>query len=233
MYSNIIIRVPFFILLSISTLSHGQYTSFKNNLFFDVNVGVTQRISGEKTNSQFHRKVTQTVKNGMLYSVTGYYKTSFLKNTALGLKYMQDRYDGEDNTSLIISGSDSETGKLTNKSQTHFIAISALSSFSFGSKAKNQMYFTPSVGYFYYNQDIQIETKQNISGGNIGFSLDLGYLRTLSNHFSIGLNLGYLNANLENYTIDNGSTKEDIDTNRVDALILSSFHSNIVIRYKL
>lgn len=234
MLQNTLKHIATLLLIGFSFIGYSQQNVEKEDFFIDVNVGVTQRITGEITKSQFNRQITQTVTNGMQYGIAGYYKTKFLPNTSLGLKYVLNTYDGEENNvSLDLSGNGAETGLLKNKSSINYIAIGALFSFSFGSKAKNELFFEPSVGYFHYNQEIEINTKQTIKGGNIGFSVDLGYLRNLSKHFSAGLKFGYFNANLETYTIDNGITKQEIEAERVEAIVLSNLQSNFILRYQL
>lgn len=227
MFKNII-WIALFIVTNLAVAQNQSEKSF----FIDVNAGITYRIEGEQTQSQFHRKTTQTVPQGMQYGITGYYKPSFLKNTHLGIKYLHNRNKDEENTSLSIIDGQTETGVLKNKSQLNYFGISSLSSFTFGD-GKNEAFFEPSVGYFHFNQEIEIDTKQTIKGGNIGFSATFGYLRKLSNHFSLGLNVGYLNANLENYTLKNSIEERKVEAARVDAIVLSSIHSNIMVRYKL
>ncbi|MDO6800869.1 hypothetical protein Q4595_00275 [Wenyingzhuangia sp. 1_MG-2023] len=221
-----------FALLFITQNSIAQYHS-ENRFFVDANVGSTYRITGEQTASQFHRKTTQTVTTGMQYGITGYYKPTFFKNTRIGLKYLQNRNEGEEYTTLFITENQpAEEGILKNKSQLHYFAISTISSFTFGNE-KNKLYFEPSVGYFYFHQEIEIDSKQTLKGGNLGFAATLGYLRKISNRFSLGINFGYLNANLETYTLENDTTQQKVEATPNAAIVLSSFHGGMIMRYKL
>ncbi|MGY6648992.1 hypothetical protein [Wenyingzhuangia sp. IMCC45574] len=225
-------------LIAFLTLCFGYQTTYcqssiKDKIFLEANIGITSRIEGEQTQSQFHRKTTQTVKNGTQYGITAFYDKEIIPSTILGLKYLLNTYEGENNTSVfLIDGQPAETGILKNNSKLHFIALSSRSSFQFGN-GKNEAYCEPSVGYFLYKQEIQINTKQTLKGGNIGFSINFGYLRNLSKNLSIGANFGFFNANLENYTVDNGISKQKIEAAPVDAIVLSSLHSNLILRYKL
>lgn len=199
------------VLFFINQVSFGQSTINKEDFFIDVHVGATQRITEDQVHSQF-----QSIKDGIQYGISAYYDVAFLKNAHLGVKYFLNSYN-EDN----------------NNSNLHYIAIGSIHAFSFGNKAKNELFFEPSVGYFYYNQEIETTNKQTVDGGNIGFSADLGYLRKLSKHFSIGLKAGYFNANLETYTLDNGITEERKELPRSAAIVLSSIQANFILRYQL
>ncbi|WP_010135598.1 hypothetical protein [Ochrovirga pacifica] len=226
-------KVNFFVSLFMLLFFYTHAQSHKEKGFFiDVNVNATHRIEGEQTASQFQRKITQTVTNGIQYGITGYYQTPFLKNTSLGLKYLLNKNHGEENTSLYIIDGQLEEGNLQNSSQLHYIGASAMSSFLFGDD-KNEAFFEPSVGYFYYHQEIEIDTKQTLKGGNIGFSATFGYLRHIGSNFCIGLNLGYLNANLETYKLKNNNGERKIEASRNAALVLGSFHGGFLMRYKI
>ncbi|MDO6736847.1 hypothetical protein [Wenyingzhuangia sp. 2_MG-2023] len=205
----------------------------KYPLLINFVVGPAFRTGDLDKSTEFSKAISEIIKTGTQFSFSSYYK--YLKNSGIGFKYTHAYYGGQINNAFIEfnDGRPTQYGTLNIDSSVNYFAASLLSNYSFGNK-KNELLIDVSLGYFTYEETVKLNAA-NISsnGGNIGFDMNIGYKRMLTQKFGLGLNLGLFGGNITKYRLNDGQNSETIELDKENAINLSNINLGVLLSYKL
>ncbi|MGY5355578.1 hypothetical protein [Wenyingzhuangia sp. IMCC45467] len=204
-----------------------------NKFLFTYKGSYLHRTAKEDNSSDFNQKLSKLLKKGYGMSFAAYYNN--IKNSGFGLKYKRMNYGGTlNNTQVTFNDSrPSENGALNVDVVVNYFAFSGRSDFRFGKSQKNNIFLESSIGYTSYHETSGINTKIKTTGGNIGYDVNIGYLRSLGSSFDVGLNLGYFASNISQLTIDDGRETNTFNLEKSEALNLNNLNIGVVITYGL
>jgi len=130
----------------------------------------------------------------------------FSANRGAGLKLSLYKASNEQDDIWIINNGFINEGNISDDITIIYAGPSFSSRFNnYGSY--NSFFFTVSVGYLYYTNDLVNITEANIEGNTIGFNLDFGYDVLIKGGMSLGIQASFMSGSLSeiDYTDPSGT----------------------------